>query len=70
MKASCKTADAASQTDPVPTEEYDAPTAAADIKKDAVCDALGSNSEAKDVTYRDQTVVLRQTEEETEAEEE
>jgi hypothetical protein len=58
-KASCKTADAASQTDPVPTEEYDAPTAAADVKKDAVCDALGNNSETKDVTDRDQTIVLK-----------
>jgi hypothetical protein len=59
LKASCKTADAASQTDPVPTEEYDAPTAAADVKKDAVCDALGNNSETKDVTDRDQTIVLQ-----------
>jgi hypothetical protein len=61
LKASCKTADAASQTDPVPTEEYDAPTAAADVKKDAVCDALGNNSEAEDVTVKDQTVVLQHT---------
>jgi hypothetical protein len=61
LKASCKTADAASQTDPVPTEEYDAPTAAADVRKDAVCDALGNNSEAKDVTDEDQTVVLQHT---------
>jgi hypothetical protein len=59
LKASCKTADAASQTDPEPTEEYDAPTAAADVKKDAVCDALGNNSETKDVTDRDQTIVLQ-----------
>jgi len=61
LKASCKTADAASQTDPVPTEEYDAPTAAADVKKDAVCDALDNNSEAEDVTVKDQTVVLQHT---------
>jgi hypothetical protein len=61
LKASCKTADAASQTDPVPTEEYDAPTAAADVKKDAVCDALGNNSEAEEVTVKDQTVVLQHT---------
>jgi hypothetical protein len=59
LKASCKTADAASQTDPVTTEEYDAPTAAADVKKDAVCDALGNKSETKDVTDRDQTIVLQ-----------
>ena len=61
LKASCKTADAASQTDPEPTEEYDAPTAAADVKKDAVCDALGNNSEAEDVTVKDHTVVLQHT---------
>jgi hypothetical protein len=61
LKASCKTADAASQTDPVPTEEYDAPTAAADFKKDAACDALGNNSEAEDITVKDQTIVLQHT---------
>jgi len=62
LKASCATADAASQTDPTPSQEYEAPTAALDAKKDASCDAQSNNPEAEDnVTNEDQTGVLPHT---------
>jgi hypothetical protein len=48
QKASCKTADAAIQTDPTPTEEVQA--AAAVIMKDAGCDAWSDRSKNEDVT--------------------
>jgi hypothetical protein len=62
LKASCATVDAASQTDPTPSQEYEVPTAALDVKKDASCDARSNNSEAEDnVTSEDQTGVLPYT---------
>jgi hypothetical protein len=62
LKASCTTADAASQTDPTPSQEYEAPTVALDVKKDASCDAQSNNPEAEDnVTNEDQTGVLPHT---------
>jgi len=62
LKASCTTVDAASQTDPTPSQEYEAPTAALDAKKDASCDAQSNNPEAEDnVTNEDQTGVLPHT---------
>jgi len=58
LKASCTTVDAASQTDPTPSQEYEVPTAALDTKKDASCDAQSNNPEAEDnVTNEDQTSV-------------
>jgi hypothetical protein len=59
LKASCTTADAASQTDPTPSQVQEVPTAALDVKKDASCDARSNNPEAEDnVTNEDQTSVL------------
>jgi hypothetical protein len=54
LKASCATADAASQTHPTPSQEYEVPTAALDVKKDANC----NNPEAEDATNKGQTSVL------------
>jgi hypothetical protein len=54
LKASCATTDAASQTDPTPSQEYEVPTAALDVKKDANC----NNPEAEDATNKGQTSVL------------
>jgi hypothetical protein len=62
LKASCTTADAASQTDPTPSQEYEVPAAALDIKKDASCNARSNNSEAEDnVKNEDQAGVLSHT---------
>jgi hypothetical protein len=62
LKASCTTVDAASQTDPTPSQEYEVPTAALDAKKDASCDAQSNNPEAEDnVTNEDQAGVLPHT---------
>ncbi len=58
LKASCTTADAASQTDPTPSQEYEVPTAALDVKKDANCNARSNNPEAEDATNKGQTSVL------------
>jgi hypothetical protein len=59
LKASCTSVDAASQTDPTPSQEYEVPTAALDIEKDANCDAPSNNPEAEDnVTNEDQTSML------------
>jgi hypothetical protein len=56
QKASCKTADAASQTDPIPTVECEAPAAAAVVMKDASCDAWSDRSKDEDVTLAPQHI--------------
>jgi hypothetical protein len=61
LKASCTTADAASQTDRTSSQEYEVPTTALDTKKDASCDAQSNNPEAEDITNGDQTDVLPYT---------
>jgi hypothetical protein len=62
LKASCTTADAASQMDPTPSQDHEIPTAALDVKKDASCDAQSNNPEAEDnVTNEDRAGVLPHT---------
>jgi hypothetical protein len=57
LKASCKTADAASQTDPMPTKNCEVSTAVPVTKKDASCDASSDDPEIENVTNEEQTIV-------------
>jgi hypothetical protein len=54
-EASSKTADAACQTEPVPTTEREAPAATTVTKKDAGCNAGSSDSEVENIINEDQT---------------
>ena len=54
-EASSKTADAACQTEPVPTKEREAPTATTVTKKDAGCNTGSSDSEVENIINEDQT---------------
>jgi hypothetical protein len=61
LKASCKTADAASQTDPMPTKNCEVSTAVPVTKKDASCDASSDDPEIENVTNEEQTIVPQHT---------
>jgi hypothetical protein len=54
-EASSKTADAACQTEPVPTTAREAPAATTVTKKDAGCNAGSSDSEVENIINEDQT---------------
>ena len=56
-----RTADAASQTDPVPMKECEISDAATVVKKDVSCGPESDTSEVGDVTKESQTVVPRHT---------
>jgi hypothetical protein len=61
LKASCKTADAASQTDPMPTKNCEVSAVVPVTKKDASCDASSDNPEIENVTNEEQTIVPQHT---------